>query len=258
MKPSDKPLALSMAQAFEELHLGSVAAELRRLHARVAELESAPAPVAQGLRTAVEEVLRLALVGLANAADAVGVRHFDSDDLGDEVQAMRAATTTAREVLSALAAAPAPVAQPLGFMNAGHIYELQQKRLPYGYVYPDAGVGADVAVFLAPAPVALTIRQRQRQPGTPEFWLRAALDCKAWIWDEDQREMAEASLDDDATPAPVAQQPLSLDAVKAILTEAGYDTVNVQGRCDFIAGLRHGEAAHGITGNATAQEGGAA
>ena len=49
-----------------------------------------------------------------------------------------------------------------------------------------------------------------------------------------------------AAPAPVARQPLSHDAVKAILTKAGYDTFNVQARTDFIAGLRHGEAAQSV------------
>lgn len=44
---------------------------------------------------------REALRDLANAADAVGVRYFDSDDPSDEVQAMQAATINAREVLRA-------------------------------------------------------------------------------------------------------------------------------------------------------------
>ena len=44
---------------------------------------------------------RDALRDLANAADAVGVRYFDSDDPSDEVQAMQAATIFAREVLRA-------------------------------------------------------------------------------------------------------------------------------------------------------------
>lgn len=40
-----------------------------------------------------------ALLALANAADGVGVRHFDSDWLSDEVQAMKDATLHARDVL---------------------------------------------------------------------------------------------------------------------------------------------------------------
>ena len=44
---------------------------------------------------------RDALRALANAADAVGVRYFDNDDPSDEVQAMQAATISAREVLRA-------------------------------------------------------------------------------------------------------------------------------------------------------------
>ncbi len=45
--------------------------------------------------------------------------------------------------------------EPVGFMNAGHLHELQQGRLPYGYVYPRKETGANVAVYTAPP---------QRQP----------------------------------------------------------------------------------------------
>lgn len=44
---------------------------------------------------------KTALQTLADAADDVGVRYFDSDDPSDEVQAMQAATINAREVLRA-------------------------------------------------------------------------------------------------------------------------------------------------------------
>jgi len=43
-----------------------------------------------------------------------------------------------------------PIVKPLGFMNAGHVHELQQGRLPYGYVYPKEGVGAEVAIYTSP------------------------------------------------------------------------------------------------------------
>jgi hypothetical protein len=35
-------------------------------------------------------------------------------------------------------------------MNAGHVHEMQQGRLPYGYIYPKGGVGADVAIYTTP------------------------------------------------------------------------------------------------------------
>ena len=41
-----------------------------------------------------------------------------------------------------------PVA--LGYMNAGHVHEMQQGRLPYGYVYPKGGAGANVAIYTSP------------------------------------------------------------------------------------------------------------
>lgn len=47
-----------------------------------------------------------------------------------------------------------------------------------------------------------------------------------------------------------AQQPLTREQVKEILTEAGYDSANVQARADFINGIRHGERAHDIGGEA--------
>ena len=46
--------------------------------------------------------------------------------------------------------APRPAQEPVGFMNAGHVYELQQKRITYGYVYPKKEIGASVAVYTTP------------------------------------------------------------------------------------------------------------
>jgi hypothetical protein len=68
------------------------------------------------------------------------------------------AITALRE---ALAEQPAQQ-EPLGFMNAGHVHEMQQGRMPYGYVYPRGGAGASVAVYLATQPPA------QRKPLKPE------------------------------------------------------------------------------------------
>lgn len=42
--------------------------------------------------------------------------------------------------------------EPVGYMNEGHIHELAMRRLPYGYVYPEAGAGASTAVYTHPAP----------------------------------------------------------------------------------------------------------
>lgn len=42
--------------------------------------------------------------------------------------------------------------EPVGYMNEGHIHELAMRRLPYGYVYPEAGAGASTAVYTRPAP----------------------------------------------------------------------------------------------------------
>ena len=44
-----------------------------------------------------------------------------------------------------------PAQEPVGFMNVGHVYELQQKRITYGYVYPKKEIGASVAVYTTPS-----------------------------------------------------------------------------------------------------------
>lgn len=47
---------------------------------------------------------------------------------------------------------------------------------------------------------------------------------------------------------PEQHRPLTREQVKGLMTEAGYDTASPQERADFINGIRHGEAAHGIKG----------
>ncbi len=42
--------------------------------------------------------------------------------------------------------------EPVGYMNEGHIHELAMRRIPYGYVYPEAGAGASTAVYTHPEP----------------------------------------------------------------------------------------------------------
>jgi len=60
------------------------------------------------------------------------------------------ATREAREAIAANEAEKQAGPVALGYMNAGHLHEMQQGRLPYGYVYAEEGPGAHVAVFLAP------------------------------------------------------------------------------------------------------------
>ena len=48
--------------------------------------------------------LEAAILALANAADEVGVRLFDTDDMPEEVQRVQSATLNAREALAAPAA----------------------------------------------------------------------------------------------------------------------------------------------------------
>lgn len=39
--------------------------------------------------------------------------------------------------------------EAVGYMNAGHVHELTQRRISYGYVYPKKETGASVAVYTA-------------------------------------------------------------------------------------------------------------
>jgi len=51
----------------------------------------------------------------------------------------------------------------------------------------------------------------------------------------------------DAAPTPPSQRkPLTREQVKGMLTDAGYDTANLQARWDFRNGVQQCEAAHGI------------
>lgn len=53
--------------------------------------------------------------------------------------------------------APAvPQGEPLGYINAGHLHEIQSGRVPYVYVYAAPGAGAEVPVYTTPSqePVA--------------------------------------------------------------------------------------------------------
>lgn len=64
-------------------------------------LISDPSNIAEALRLsqAENERLRGALLNLANAADGVGVRFFDTDTMEPEVEVMQEATQAARAAL---------------------------------------------------------------------------------------------------------------------------------------------------------------
>ena len=51
----------------------------------------------------------------------------------------------------------------------------------------------------------------------------------------------------DLYTSPPQRKPLTRERVKELLSEAGYDSANAQARADFINGIRHAEAAHGIS-----------
>lgn len=61
--------------------------------------------------------------------------------------------------------------EPVGYMNDGHLHELAMRRLPYGYVYPEAGAGASTAVYTHPAP---------SMPATPEPVLTVEKEPDYW------------------------------------------------------------------------------
>lgn len=72
--------------------------------------------------------------------------------------AMLAATPAAPELQALIVAhttqsqeSAAPQGEPLGYINAGHLHEIQSGRVPYVYVYAGPSVGAEVPVYTTPA-----------------------------------------------------------------------------------------------------------
>jgi len=53
-----------------------------------------------------------------------------------------------------------------------------------------------------------------------------------------------------AMDAKPASKPLTWERVREICKGSGYDKATMQERADFINGIRHAEAAHGIKGDA--------
>lgn len=91
------------------------------------------------------------LVARAGVMPEIEFRYDEHDwcyaeDVREAIAAMQAKFESAQ---------PEAGQEPLGFMNAGYVHELQERRLPYGYVYPEAGTGAEVPVYLAPQPEAM-------------------------------------------------------------------------------------------------------
>ena len=75
----------------------------------------------------------------------IGLTNQDFIDHEETIRQLRTA------IQQAEAQHPA-TGEPVGYMNEGHIHELAMKRLPYGYVYPEAGAGASTAVYTHSAP----------------------------------------------------------------------------------------------------------
>jgi hypothetical protein len=77
--------------------------------------------------------------------------HVPEADFGNIERSAHAALEAAVDAaLNTPPAQAAPVTEPLGFMNAGLVHEMQQGSLPYGYVYPKGGSGASVAIYTTP------------------------------------------------------------------------------------------------------------
>lgn len=69
------------------------------VHTNAAMIGHAPTDIAAML--AEIDTLRNCLRALANSADAVGVKHLDSDDMSDEAVSMQQITQVARHILKA-------------------------------------------------------------------------------------------------------------------------------------------------------------
>jgi hypothetical protein len=95
-------------------------------------------------------------------------------------------------------------------------------------------------------PTAEEVSRKPEQE--PVAW---KLESGQAIWFGRTDPEAASALPPDVTMTPLyttppQRQPLTSEQVKALLTEAGYDTATLQERADFITGMREAEAAHGI------------
>lgn len=63
--------------------------------------------------------------------------------------------------------------EAIGFMHAGHVHELQQKRISYGCVYMEKQTGASVPLYTHPQQAA-----QVAQPLTPD---QLADRCESWL-----------------------------------------------------------------------------
>ena len=97
------------------------------------------------------EALKLALEALEVANSCVDGYYIPKGKT--HLPEIELAITAIKEALAQ------PEQEPLGFMNAGHVHEMQQGRLPYGYVYPKKESGTSVAVYTTPP-------QREQEPVT--------------------------------------------------------------------------------------------
>lgn len=130
-------------------HKRQAAAELRRLHQALAKQpaqQQEPVRSISDEQDAFEKVFKL----------PEGITRFDGGYAPTSYSAWSAQQQCYRWEgwkARAMIAAPQPAQpqqEPLGYMNAGHVHEMQQGRLPYGYVYPKGGTGAGVAVYTSP------------------------------------------------------------------------------------------------------------
>lgn len=144
--------------------------------------------------------------------------------------------------------------EPVGYMNAGHVYELQQKRIPYGYVYPNGGTGAEVAIYTAPQPA----KQPHKLPYPPpqaeimdvcyvEGWNAC---CDAFFGGKPPADPVVITIETkpEEAPQPAKLVPLADEEITTVaFTQHNYPQGTV-GSAMFRKGVRFAERAHGITG----------
>ena len=104
-------------------------------------------------------------------------------------------------------------------------------------------------------------RAAQQEPVAIKYWLQDTMESGRWVTTDNMaKATAEKMLSGEygdvypqgriVEPSPPAQRnPLTRDQVKKLITATGYDTASPQERTDFINGIRHAEAVHGIKEN---------
>lgn len=100
-------------------------------------------------------------------------------------------------------------AVPLGYVNAGHLHEMQSGRLPYAYLYAAPGVGVEIPVYTSNAPAVPQDLIDKAKRAVKNLADEAQANGSSETWVSAQERLI-LSVIDAATPAPAPAQEVGL------------------------------------------------